>query len=78
MHGLGQGAPPRNTAGGERRTNGTGRAAGSQGLHFGVLLSEGIMTETDPDFMPGHPEALKPEPDDLEPDENPEPGEQEG
>jgi hypothetical protein len=36
------------------------------------------MTETDPDFMPGHPEALKPEPDDLEPDENPEPGEQEG
>jgi hypothetical protein len=30
------------------------------------------MTETEPEFMPGHPEML-----DLEPDENPEPSESE-
>lgn len=35
------------------------------------------MIETEPEFMPGHPETLQPEPDDIEPDENPEPDEQE-
>jgi hypothetical protein len=41
-------------------------------------LPEGIMTETEPDYMPGHPETLEPEQADLEPDEKPEPGEREG
>jgi hypothetical protein len=36
------------------------------------------MTETEQDYMPGHPETLEPEQADLEPDENPEPGEREG
>ena len=35
------------------------------------------MIETEPEFMPGHPEMLQPGPDDVEPDENPEPGERE-
>ncbi len=33
---------------------------------------------TEPDFVAGHPETLEPDEDDLEPDENPEPSEQEG
>ena len=36
------------------------------------------MTETESEFMPGHPETLEPEQGDLEPDENSEPGEREG
>lgn len=35
------------------------------------------MIETKPEFMPGHPERLQPAPDDIEPDQNPEPGERE-
>ena len=41
-------------------------------------LPEGIMTETEPEYMPGHPATLVLEQADLEPDENPEPGEREG
>ena len=36
------------------------------------------MTETEPEFMPGHPETFEPEQGDLEPDENPEPDEPQG
>jgi hypothetical protein len=36
------------------------------------------MTETEAEFMPGHPETIEPEQGDVEPDENPEPGEEEG
>ena len=32
----------------------------------------------EPAFVPGHPETLEPEQGDVEPDENSEPGEQEG
>ena len=35
------------------------------------------MTETGPEFMSGHPATLQLEQGDLEPDENPEPGERE-
>jgi hypothetical protein len=32
------------------------------------------MTETEAEFMPGHPETIEPEQGDVEPDDNPEPG----
>lgn len=35
------------------------------------------MTETEPEFMPGHPAILELESGDLETDENPEPSETE-
>ena len=35
------------------------------------------MIETEPEFMPGHPQMLQLEQGDIEPDENPEPGERE-
>jgi hypothetical protein len=35
------------------------------------------MIETEPELMPGHSETLQLEPDDIEPDENPEPEEPE-
>ena len=35
------------------------------------------MTETEPEYMPGHPEMLEPEQGDLAPDENPAPSKSE-
>jgi hypothetical protein len=45
---------------------------------FWSSIIGGIMTETEAEFMPGHPETIEPEQGDVEPDENSEPGEQEG
>jgi hypothetical protein len=33
------------------------------------------MTQTEPEFMPGHPKTLQPGQGDVQPDENPAPGE---
>jgi hypothetical protein len=45
---------------------------------FWSSIIGGIMTETEAEFMPGHPETIEPEQGDVEPDENPAPGEGEG